>query len=69
MSYNQFKKVCKEKNTSPCAVALAAGMSKANVTNWRNGQVPKLDTIMKLAMRLDVDPKELIPENHCRQLK
>lgn len=62
MFYDQLVKVCKEKNTSPSAVTLAAGLSKTNVTCWRKGQAPKLDTIVKLAEQLNVSPKELIPE-------
>lgn len=62
MFYDQLKKACREKGTSPCALALAAGMSKSNVTNWKNGQAPKLDTIIKLADRLGVDPRDLLPD-------
>ena len=60
--YNLLKEICTEKGTSPSAVAQAAGFSKSNVTNWRNGQAPKLDTIIKLAERLGVSPKELVPD-------
>lgn len=62
MFYDQLKKACTERGTSPCAVALASGMSKSNVTFWKNGQTPKLDTIVKLAKALRMDPRELIPD-------
>lgn len=60
--FEQLKRVCEEKGTSPSAVALAAGMSKSNVTNWSSGQSPTLDTVLKLAAQLGVDPSELIPK-------
>lgn len=69
MFYDQLKKICKEKNTSPSAVALAAGLSKTNVTYWRKGQAPKLDTIMKLAEQMEVSPKALIPEQESNTLR
>lgn len=62
MFFDQLKQVCQVKGVSPCAVALAAGMSKSNVTNWKIGQTPTLDTITKLAAVLEVSPKDLIPD-------
>lgn len=52
MFYDRLKRLCEEKGTSPSAVAVAAGMSKANVTGWKNGASPKLDTIISLAKEL-----------------
>ncbi len=63
MFYDHLKKICTARGTSPSAVALAAGMSKSNVTGWKNGQSPSLETIEKLAAQLGMNPKELIPED------
>lgn len=52
MFYDRLKRLCEEKGTSPSAVAVSAGMSKANVTGWKNGASPKLDTIISLANEL-----------------
>lgn len=62
MFFDQLKQVCHAKGVSLCAVALAAGMSKSNVTNWKSGQTPTLDTINKLAAVLGVSPKDLVPD-------
>jgi len=61
--YDHLKKLCTANGTSPSAVALAAGMSKSNVTGWQKGQSPSLDTINKLAVQLKINPKELIPDD------
>ena len=66
MFYEQLKEVCRKKHTSPSAVCLALGMSKSNVTNWKNGMWPRLDVVMEMAKVLGVPPARLIPtdENH-----
>lgn len=63
MFYDTLKAVCEEKNTSPSAVALAIGMSKSNVTEWKNGRSPKVSTVIKIAKHLSVDIESLIPED------
>ena len=60
MFYDQFKRVCEEKKKSPSTVALAVGMSKANVTNWKNGASPKLNTLQRLADELEVPVSALL---------
>lgn len=62
MFYDNLKKICKSKGTSPSAVALAVGMSKSNVTGWSKGQEPVISTVAKIAQYLNVDIKELIKE-------
>ena len=62
MFYEALKNVCAERNTSPSAVCLALGMSKSNVTEWKNGRSPKLDTVVQIAEHLGVSPTELIPK-------
>lgn len=67
MFYETLKKICKENNTSPSAVTLAIGMSKSNVTAWKHGRSPKLETVMKIASYLSVSPTELIPNGEETQ--
>lgn len=62
MFYDTLKEICKENHTSPSAVALAIGMSKSNVTEWKKGRSPKLDTVIKIAKHLSISAAELIPE-------
>lgn len=62
MFYEQLKKICDQKGTSPNAILGKIGMSRANATNWKAGQTPTLDTVFKLAAELEVSPKDLIPD-------
>lgn len=59
--YQRFQEVCKSKERSPTNVVSGCGLSSCLVTAWRNGASPNLETIIKLAGELGVDPAELIP--------
>lgn len=63
MFYDNLKEICEKKNTSPSAVCLKLGMSKSNVTEWKKGRSPKLDTVIKIANHLSVNPARLIPKD------
>ena len=62
MFYETLKEICDKKNTSPSAVCVALGMSKSNVTAWKNGRSPQLDTVVLIAEHLGVAPTKLIPK-------
>lgn len=64
MFYEKLKDVCAKKDTSPSAVCVALGMSKSNVTEWKNGRSPKLDTVVQIAEHLGISPAELIPKQN-----
>lgn len=64
MFYEALKNVCAERKTSPSAVCVALGMSKSNVTEWKNGRSPKLDTVVQIAEHLGVSPTALIPNQN-----
>lgn len=64
MFYETLKEVCDKKKTSPSAVCVALGISKSNVTNWKNGQYPRLDTMIAIANYLNVNPAKLIPKEN-----
>ena len=63
MFYETLKEICEKKKTSPSAVCIALGMSKSNVTNWKNGQYPRLDTVIEIANHLSINPAKLIPKD------
>lgn len=65
--YKTLKEVCYKKKTSPSAVCRALGMSKSNVTQWKNGRSPKLETVMQIAEYLGVSPTRLIPKKKNEQ--
>lgn len=62
MFYDTLKEICDKKKTSPSAVCVALGMSKSNVTEWKAGRSPKLDTVVAIAKHLGVNPARLIPK-------
>ena len=62
MFYETLKAVCRKKGTSPSAVCLALGFSKSNVTEWKKGRSPKLDTVVAIANYLNISPASLIPK-------
>lgn len=63
MFYETLKEVCDKKKTSPSAVCVALGISKSNVTNWKNGQWPRLDVVIDIANHLSINPARLIPKD------
>ena len=60
--FEVLKAVCDEHNTSPSAVVTALGMSKSNVTEWKNGQSPRLDVVIKIANHLGISATRLVGE-------
>lgn len=50
MFYDNFDKLCKEKNTSPSAVCIKIGLSKTTSSYWKtSGRIPKRETLEKIA--------------------
>lgn len=62
MFYGTLKEICDKKKTSPSAVCLDLGMSKSNVTEWKKGRSPKLDTVIEIANYLGVSATRFIPK-------
>lgn len=48
-----LKKDAMQKNLTPTAVVKELGISKANITNWRNVGNPSVEVLVKLADKLD----------------
>ena len=61
--YDVLKEICKKKKTSPSAVCVALDLSKSNVTNWKHGQYPRVDVLLKIADHLSVNPAKLLPQD------
>ena len=49
MFYENFKRLCSERGTTPTAVAKAMGISTSMTANWKKGGVPRADTLQKVA--------------------
>ena len=54
MFYEQLKRICASKGTTPTAVVRKIGISSGNVTSWKNGSSPKSETLQLLANELGV---------------
>lgn len=67
MFYERFAEICKAKGTSPCAVALSAGLSKSNITGWKRGSSPTVASVGKLAEKLGVPLAEFFKEPENRE--
>lgn len=64
-----FRRICKEKGTTPTRVVLDLGLSSSKVNLWNKGGIPKAEIMVKLAKRLDcsvmdffADEEDLIPK-------
>ena len=64
--YDRFVGLCKERGVSPSAVMVSIGLNKSNATFWKNGSIPKGDTLQKLSDYFGVSVDYLLdisPEN------
>jgi transcriptional regulator with XRE-family HTH domain len=58
--FNNLSRVCEEKGTTIWEVLKELGMSRASGTYWKNGRLPNLDTVIKIAGFLDTTVSELL---------
>ena len=63
MDYAVFDKLCKEKHTTPTALALQLGLSKGNTSSWKKGGNPSADVLIKLADELNCTVDLLLGRN------
>ena len=52
--YERFIRMCKIRSVSPSSVCKKIGIGTPNVTYWKKGSVPRIDTIKKIASELNV---------------
>ena len=53
MFFNQLEKRCKQCQIKLTPLVLSIGISKGNISKWRNGTIPTGDILIKLADALD----------------
>lgn len=58
--WKKMTELCKERNITPTAAIKAAGLSTGNVTYWRNGRMPNVKAVARLAEYFGVDVDCLI---------
>ena len=60
MFWTQFQLLCSKIGKSPNGVAKEIGLSSGTVTFWKNGKIPKSDTLKKLADYFNVTVDHLL---------
>lgn len=54
MFYDRLKKVCAEKGTNMTALSQKLKISSGNISKWKNGGVPKSETLILIAKELSI---------------
>lgn len=62
--WENYTKLCKQAGQTPTGVARAVGISSGNASAWRNGRIPSMQIVYKLAEYFDVPPNKLIFPEH-----
>lgn len=60
MFYSRLKEICEEKNTNVTTLLKNLNLSSGNLSKWKNGGVPKSETISKIAEYLGVSVDYLL---------
>lgn len=60
MFWKNFLSLCEKIGQTPNGVAKALGMASGSVTEWKNGRVPRWQTIEKIANYFGINPQDLI---------
>lgn len=60
MFYENFKKLCDERGTTPTAVALDMGISTSLTSRWKHGGKPRIETLNKIADYFGVSASYLL---------
>ncbi len=63
MFYDKLKKVCFEKGTNMTALSQKLKISSGNISKWKNGVVPKSETLILIAQELSVSIDYLLGLN------
>ena len=68
MFYQRLHRICKEKGTTVTKMVKEIGLSSANLSNWKNGRLPKTEIAFKIANYLDVSIYDLMGEPNVPKL-
>lgn len=60
--YQRLHKICKNKGITVTKMVKDLGLSSANMSNWKNGRLPKTEIAFKIANYLDISVYELMGE-------
>lgn len=62
MFWDNYVKLCASLDKTPNAVAKEIGLSSGSVTAWKNGSIPYIKTVAKIADYFGVSPDDLLEE-------
>lgn len=60
MFYDRLKQVCEEKGTNVTALTKKIKFSGGNISKWKNGGVPKSETLIVIAKELSISVDYLL---------
>lgn len=63
MFWENFLFLCQSKGSSPNSVAKKLGFSSGSVTEWKNGRIPRIATLNKIADHFGVNVQNLLSES------
>lgn len=49
MFYDNFIALCKKKNVKPTPLVTSMGLSSSNVSQWKDGSIPRADVLLKIS--------------------
>lgn len=62
--YDKFCEACIANSLKPTNVVKELGLSSANMSNWKNGRLPKTEILNKIASYLNVTTDFLLDKNN-----
>lgn len=69
MFWEQFVKLCNERNQKPSAVISELGFGHGSVTWWKNGRIPSSSTLHKIADYFGVTVEYLLGKEEKKAKK
>ena len=60
MFWENYENLCKSKGVSPNKAASQIGVSSGSVTAWKNGRIPRLSVLTKIAEYFNTSVEELL---------
>lgn len=60
MFYDNFIKLCAKREIKPTPLVTSMGLSSSNVSQWRDGSIPRADVLLKLSDYLGVSMRYLL---------
>lgn len=66
MFYKKFCAICKEKGLKVTNVVTELGLSSGNMTNWKNGRIPKTSVLQKIANYLNCSVDYLLNDDEMQ---